>query len=181
MTWVDWAIVLVLAGAIAGGLRQGFFRSVCSLAGLVFGLALASWNYGRAAALLLPLVRIVPVANAIGFLLIALVTMAIFGIAGNILRRALHTMGLGCLDTLGGGVIGLLQGLTLVMLVILVAVAFFPNALWLTDSRLPRRFSGALHVSTHVTPEELAEKVRLGLRLLERESPFWLHPDSSPD
>ena len=34
MTWVDLAIVLILAGAIIGGLRQGFFRSVCSLLGI---------------------------------------------------------------------------------------------------------------------------------------------------
>ena len=181
MTWVDWIIVLVLAGAVIGGLRQGFFRSICSLAGLVFGLALAAWNYGRAAALLLPLVHIAPVANAIGFLLIALITGAVFAILGSILRHATHGIGLGCLDTLGGGVIGLLQGLAMVTIVILVAVAFFPSAQWLADSRLPRQFFGALHVSTHVTPEELAEKLRLGLMLLERESPPWMHPGPSAD
>ena len=47
MTWVDWAIVIVLAVTVIGGLTQGLFRSVCSLAGLIFGLLLAAWNYGR--------------------------------------------------------------------------------------------------------------------------------------
>ena len=38
MTWVDWVILAVLAGATFGGLAQGFFRTACSLAGLIFGL-----------------------------------------------------------------------------------------------------------------------------------------------
>jgi membrane protein required for colicin V production len=58
MALVDWAIVIVLALSVLGGLAQGFFRSVCSLGGLVAGLALAAWNYARVAALILPLVRI---------------------------------------------------------------------------------------------------------------------------
>ena len=181
MTWVDLAIVLILAGAIIGGLRQGFFRSVCSLLGLIVGIALACWNYGRVAALILPLVRIAPVANAIGFLLIAFVTGIVFAILGAILRQTSRGIGLGCLDILGGGVIGLVQGLALVMILILAAVAFFPNEQWLTESRLPRQFFGALHLSTHVTPQELAEKLRQGLSLLEQETPSWMHTGSNPD
>jgi hypothetical protein len=50
MTWVDWAIVIVLAGSVIGGLSQGLFRSVCSLCGLVFGLP---WPHGTMAASLL--------------------------------------------------------------------------------------------------------------------------------
>ena len=179
MTWVDLAIVLILAGAIIGGLRQGFFRSVCSLLGLIAGIALACWNYGRVAAMILPMVRIVPLANAIGFLLIALVTGIVFAILGVILRQTSHRIGLGCLDILGGGVIGLLQGLAVIMILILATVAFIPNARWLSESRLPRQFFGALHVSTHVTPQELAEKLRQGLWLLEQETPSWMHTGSN--
>ena len=175
MTWIDWAILLLLAGAAIGGLRQGFFRSVCSLLGLIVGIALACWNYGSVAALILPMVRISPITNAIGFLLIALATGIVFAILGLILRQTSRGVGLGCLDILGGGVIGLLQGLALVMIAILAAVAFFPNAHWLSESRLPRQFFGALHVSTHVTPQELAEKLRQGLWLLDQESPSWMH------
>ncbi len=57
MTWVDWAIVIFLVVSVLGGLQQGFFRSVCSLGGLLLGLVLAAWNYPRVAALLRPLVH----------------------------------------------------------------------------------------------------------------------------
>lgn len=175
MTWVDWAIVILIAGCMVGGFTQGFFRSACSLVGLIFGLSLAAWNYGKMAAFLLPLVRIPAVADTIAFFFIALVVMALANLVGTILARVFKWIGLGCLDMLAGAVLGFFQGVVLVTLVILVTVAFFPQAQWLTESRLPRSFFGALDVTTQITPVELAERVREGLRLLEQESPSWMH------
>ena len=77
LTLVDWIIVAMLAAAVLGGFIRGFFRSAFSLAGLIAGLALASWNYWRFAAVLKPLVHSVEVANAIAFLVIALLVMLI--------------------------------------------------------------------------------------------------------
>jgi uncharacterized membrane protein required for colicin V production len=176
MTWVDWAIVIIMGMAVLGGLSQGFFRSFCSLAGLILGLAAASWNYGRAAALILPIVRIREIADAIGFVLIALLVMALFGVAGNFLARTFRLLGLGCLDGLAGAVFGFVQGMFLVTLGILVIVAFFPRAHLLAEARLPKLFFGACHLSTHLSPHELAQRVREGLRILEEETPRWLHP-----
>ena len=178
MTWVDWAIVIVLVASVAGGLAQGFFRTACSLIGLILGLSLAAWNYGHVAALFLPLVRIEPVADAIAFFLIALLVMGLANLLGTILSRAFEWMGLGCLNTIAGGVLGFFQGAVLVTLGILVAVAFFPQSQLLSQSRLAKQFYGACHLTSQMTPEELAEKVRYGLRLLEQESPPWMHPGS---
>jgi len=177
MTWVDWAIVIVLAASVLGGLIQGFFRTACSLIGLLFGLALAAWNYGKIAAVVLPLVRYEAVADAIGFFLIAILVMAVANLVGNMLGKALDWMGLGCLDMLGGGVLGFFQGIVLVTICVTVALAFFPKAQWLLDSRLPREFFGATHMSMRMSPAELAERVRQGFRTLEMESPKWLHPN----
>jgi membrane protein required for colicin V production len=177
MLWVDCVIVILLVGSMIAGLIQGFFRTACSLIGLLFGYAIAVWNYQRSALLIKPLVRIESVANAIAFLLIALLVMAAFRIAGALLSRALHRFGLGCLDRMAGLVLGFVQGVGLVMIAILVTVAFYPGARWLTQARLPKLFFGALHVSARATPEELAERLRKGLRLLEQESPSWMHPE----
>jgi membrane protein required for colicin V production len=178
MTWVDLAIVILMALSVLEGLSEGFFRSIFSLGGLLLGLVLAAWNYDRAAAILMPLVRIERVANAIGFLLIALLVMAAAGIVGTFLAKTMHQLGLGCLDKLAGAAFGFVKGALLVMLCILVAVAFFPRADWLVEARLPRLFFGACHVSTHMSPDELAQRVRDGLKIIERESHFWLHPGS---
>jgi membrane protein required for colicin V production len=176
MEWVDWVIVLVIVLAVLGGLREGFFRSACSLAGLLLGLALASWNYGLVAAWLMFFVRIEAVADVIGFLAIALAVMGLAGIAGQIMSNAVHGMGLGCVDRLAGAAFGFLQGALLVMVVILVALAFYPHAHWLAKARLPRYFFGACHVTARMSPEEMADRIRHGLNVMEDETPQWLHP-----
>jgi len=177
LTLVDWIIVAMLAAAVLGGFIRGFFRSAFSLAGLIAGLALASWNYWRFAAVLKPLVHSVEVANAIAFLVIALLVMLIAAITGAVLAKVFEKVGLSCLDRLAGGVFGFVEGLVFVTICILVTVAFFPQTQWLTEARLPRYFFGALHVSTHVTPSRLADRLRNELRTLEAESQQWMHEE----
>ncbi|HEY3705115.1 MAG TPA: CvpA family protein [Terracidiphilus sp.] len=179
MTAVDWAVVIILVCAVLGGLLQGFFRSVCGLLGVVLGLLIAAWNYGKLAALFLPLVQVPAIANTMAFLLIAIIVMALIGLIGNLLAKAFRLLGLGWLDGLAGAVFGFFQGVLLVVIGILVVVAFFPQAHWIADARLPRMFFGACHVSANVTPAELGERVRNGLHAWEAESPRWMHPGQS--
>jgi membrane protein required for colicin V production len=174
MVWVDWVIVIVMAVSMISGLAQGFFRSVCALAGLLVGLSVAFWNYGRLSAVLIHFIRIRAVADAIAFILIAVLVMAIFAIIGAILAKAFRLIGLGCLDGLAGAIFGFFQGVILVTLGILVIVAFFPETQWLAQARLPKLFFGACHLSTHMSPSELAYRVRDGLRTLEQETPGWI-------
>jgi membrane protein required for colicin V production len=175
MTWVDWIIVVVIASAALSGLGQGFLRSVFSLVGLLLGLALAAWNYIWVGALFKPFVKIAEIADAIAFLLVAVIVMVVAGFVGSFLSKTFQKIGLGWLDSLAGAAFGLLQGVLLVTIVILVAVAFFPDAHWLMDSKLPRHFFGALHLSTRISPEELAMRVRMGLKLLQEGTPEWMH------
>lgn len=142
MTLIDCAILLVIVLAILGGLSQGFLRSIFALAGLLGGLVLAAWNYGLIAPVLMPLVRVEQLANAIAFMLIALLVMGLAAIVGKVLSKTAHKIGLGCLDRLAGGVFGFFQGALLVTLLILVVVAFFPRAHWMAQARLPGSSSG---------------------------------------
>lgn len=179
MTLVDWIIVALLVGAVLGGLAQGFLRSVFSLGGLLLGLALAAWNYQHVGSWIRHAVHNEMAAHAIAFLLIALVVMGVAGMTGSLLSKALHKIGLGCLDRLAGALFGLFQGAVLVTVGILVTVAFFPKTQWLTESRLPKYFFGACHLSTHISPKKLAERVQQELKTLEEASPEWMHPGKS--
>lgn len=176
MTWVDWVVVIVVLASTFGGLAQGLISTACSLCGLLFGLMIAAWNYGRIAAFLLPVLRIPTVADAIAFLFIAILVMAIANLAGTVISKTVRKLGLGCLDSLAGAVFGFIQGIVLVALAILVIVAFFPQAQWLAEARLPRQFFGALHWSTQVTPGDLAARLRHGLEEMEQKTPEWMHP-----
>jgi membrane protein required for colicin V production len=175
-TWVDWVIVLAVALSVLGGLSQGFFRSAFSLGGLIMGLVLAAWNYTIVAAPLRSFIHDEEIADIIGFILIAILVMTIAGILGALLHKTFQNIGLGCLDRLAGGVFGFFQGVLFVTLIILVTVAFAPRARWLLDARLPRHFFAACHLSTHVTPSQLSDRVRNGLNMLEGETPQWMHP-----
>jgi len=175
MTIVDWIIVVVVAAAVLVGIARGFFRSAFSLAGLIVGLALASWNYWRLAAVFKPLIHSVEICDAIAFLLIAFVVMAIAAILGSLLAKLFEKVGLGCLDRMAGAVFGFIEGMIFVTLCILVTVAFFPQTAWLTDARLPRYFFGALHVSIRVSPPQLSDRVRKELQTLEAQSSKWIH------
>jgi membrane protein required for colicin V production len=176
MTWVDWAIVIILTLAVLGGLQQGFLRAVFSLGGLFLGLSLGAWNYAGIASFLLPFVHIEPVADTIAFLLVAVLVMGVAGFLGKVVAKTVHHMGLGCLDRLAGAAFGFFQGALFVTVIILVAVAFYPHARWLTESRLPKKFFGACALSTHLTPAELAGRVMQSLNDLEDRTPQWMHP-----
>jgi membrane protein required for colicin V production len=174
MALVDWAILIILALTVLGGFVRGFLRSFCSLGGLLAGLALAAWNYKRIASFLLPLVRVEAIANTIGFLLIAFLIMGLAGFLGQFFFKAVHGIGLGCLDRLAGAVFGFFQGALLVTLCILITLAFFPRTHWLARATLPRYFFGACRLTTHMSPSELAARVQVELESLEDESLRWL-------
>jgi len=174
MTIVDWMIVVVLAGSVLAGLARGFLRSVFSLAGLIAGVALASWNYWRLAAVLKRFIHSVEIADAVAFLIIAFLVMAVAAILGSLLAKFFEKVGLGCLDRLAGSLFGFVDGLVFVTLCILVTVAFFPQTAWVTEARLPRYFFGALHVSIQVTPSRLGERLRKDLSELETKSQQWI-------
>ena len=179
LTLVDWVIVIVLAGAVLAGIARGFFRSAFSLAGLIAGVTLASWNYWRVAAVLRRFIHSEQVSDAVGFLIIALLVMAAAAIIGSMLAKFFEKVGLGCLDRMAGAVFGFVEGFVFVMLCILVTVAFFPQTEWLTEARLPRYFFGALHVSVHVTPPRLSDRVRKELQALEAKSSEWMKEEKS--
>ena len=171
--------MVVLVAAVLAGFARGFFRSVFSLVGLVLGLTLAAWNYWRVAALLRPMVHSVEAADAIGFIVIALLVMILAAIIGSLLAKVFEKVGLGFLDRLAGGLFGFIQGMVFVLICILVTVAFFPQTVWLTEAKLPRYFFGALHVSVRVTPSRLSERVRKELLTLESESQKLIDEEKS--
>jgi membrane protein required for colicin V production len=175
MSWVDWLIVAVIVLTILDGLRHGFLRSICSLAGLVMGLALAVWNYGSVGKMIMVSLRYEAAANAIAFVLIAFFVMGVASLVGKFLSKGLHAAGLGCLDKLAGAVFGFFQGALFVTVAILVVLAFYPHTHWMAEARLPRLFFGACHVTARMSPAEMATRIRQGLSILEDETPHWMH------
>jgi membrane protein required for colicin V production len=179
MVWTtDATIVIVLVLTVLTGLSQGFIRSVSSFGGLVAGLILGEWNYARLGLILVKFLHFDAIANTVAFILIAVVAMQVFSWLGGVLSRTVHKIGLGLLDRLAGAIFGFFKGALLVTLCILVTLAFFPRSEWLVKARLPRLFFGTCHLSMRTSPAELKARVLRSLKVLEEESPKWLHPGS---
>ena len=176
MALIDWLIVVVLLVSVLSAAKNGFFLEVFSLAGVVVGLLLASWNYQRLLPWISRWIHTLAVAEALSFLLIALGVMVLAGILGRLIRWSVHSIGLGWADRFVGGLFGLVKGCVLITLAVLVVAAFLPQATWFQQSRLAPYFLTAAHQASVVTPYELGERIRQGVVVIRNAQPTWLKP-----
>jgi membrane protein required for colicin V production len=176
MALIDWLIVVVLLVSVLSAAKNGFFLEVFSLAGVVTGLLLASWNYQRLLPWISRWIHTLAVAEALSFLLIALGVMLLAGLLGRIIRWSVHSIGLGWADRFIGAVFGFVKGCVLVTLAVLVVAAFLPQATWFQQSRLAPYFLTAAHQASVVTPYELGERIRQGVVVIRNAQPTWLKP-----
>jgi membrane protein required for colicin V production len=175
MSLVDIAILLLVILSAIQGFRSGLIQSVFSLAGLIAGIAIASWNYQHFAVELAPLLKNKQLSEAIWFCLLAVGVMLLAGLVGMLIKGLVHGVGLGWLDRLMGLIFGFLRGALLVTLGIVILAAFFPDTRWLGDAQLAKYFIGSAHLTTRISPKELKEKIQDGLEVLEKDAPAWLH------
>jgi membrane protein required for colicin V production len=176
MTLVDWVILGIIVLSVLTAAHKGFFVECFSLAGVILGLLLASWNYQRLVPYLMGWVHTVGVAQAIAFVVIALGTMIVAGIIGRLVRWVVKSVGLGWADRFLGAVFGLLKGCVLVTLGVMAVAAFLPGTAWLGESRFASYFLSVARQTALVTPNELSERIRDGVKLIRDAQPDWLKP-----
>ncbi len=178
MALVDWIILVILVVSVLSAAKNGFFLEIFSLAGVVAGLWIASWNYQRLLPWISPWIRSWPAAEAVSFLVVAIGVMIAAGILGRGIRWSVHSIGLGWADRFVGAIFGLLKGCALVTLAVLTVAAFQPRATWFQQSRLAPYFLGAAHQASIVTPSELGERIRQGVVTMRNAQPQWLKPSA---
>lgn len=176
MTAIDWAIVVIVVVSVVSAAKTGLVVEVFSLAGLILGLLLASWDYQR----LMPWVgswtHSIPLAQAVSFLLIALGVMIAAALAGRFLRWSVKSIGLGWADRVAGAAFGLVKGCALVTIAVMVIAAFWPSATWFQRSRLAPGFLSMAHRVAVVAPADLQQKIRAGVVVLRKDQPDWMKP-----
>ena len=179
MALIDWAIVIILIVSVLSAAKHGFFVEAFSLAGIVLGLLLASWNYQKLLPWIDRWVHSPGVAEAIAFIAIAIAVMVIAGLAGRLIRWSVRSIGLGWADRFIGAVFGLLKGCVLVTLGIMAIAAFLPHATWLDRSKFAPYFLSAAHEASAVTPAQLGERIREGVKVIRDAQPDWLKPNAA--
>ncbi len=123
-TWMDVAIIIVLVGGIILGVSQGMLRQLFSLLGLFFGTVIASQKYQDLVGLL-GFISDPNWARVIAFVVITVAVLIAANFVGGFFHRVIRFMQLGCIDWLGGGVIGVIEAFLLVE-VVLITLAKYP-------------------------------------------------------
>jgi membrane protein required for colicin V production len=172
----DWLIAIVVLVSVLSAAKTGLIVEVCSLAGVVLGLLLASWNYQKLLPWVTGWIHSLPTAEAVAFLLIAIGVMILAAIAGRIVRWSVRSIGLGWADRLAGAAFGFVKGCLLVTVAVIVTAAFWPRTTWFQSSRLAPYFLSMAHQTAIVTPSDLGERIRKGVTMIRNAQPEWLRP-----
>jgi len=176
MAIIDWVILIVVILSVVSAAKAGLVLEVCSLAGLILGLLVASWDYQRLTPWMGQWVRSKSWDEALSFIAIALGVMIVAGIAGRIIRWSVKSIGLGWADRMAGAAFGLVKGCALVTIAIMVIAAFWPSATWFRQSRLAPGFLTMAQHAAAVAPAELGDRIRSGVNVLRRAQPEWMRP-----
>jgi membrane protein required for colicin V production len=174
LAWIDWAMIAVMLLSVINAARKGFFVEAFSLAGVVLGMLLASWNYRSVLPWFSGWLRTDALAETAAFLAIAVGVMIAAGVLGRLVRWSARSIGLGWADRLMGAGFGLVKGGFLVTLGVMTLAAFWPDALWLRGSELAPYFLAAARQTAIVTPASLGERVRRGVRVLHEQEQGWM-------
>lgn len=137
MTAFDLVVLTVIGLSTTIALVRGFVRSLVSLVAWLIALVLGL-KWGPAVAALVPGSTIPPpAAQVIGFAAVFIVVVIAGALAGTLMARLLHAVGLGIVDRRLGAVFGLGRGLLLVAIgVLLAGLTTLPRQDWWQNSLL---------------------------------------------
>lgn len=121
MSWLDLAIVGVLAVSVVWGIWRGFVREVISLAGWVLAFLAANAVAGPLGDALPTSISSPEVRVLAAFLIVFIFTLSIATVAGMLLSRLLKAAGLGGLDRTLGGLFGLARGVVILLAIAIAA------------------------------------------------------------
>ena len=174
LTIFDWVLVALLVYSTVKAFLRGFLREIFSLAGLIAGILLASWNYVTLAQSLRHWITPEPTAEIVAFLLIVAGVGVACALAGRLLRTSADAIGLGFIDRLLGAAFGLARGCLVGVACMMVLAAFGSGSSWTTHSLLTPYFLAGAHGVSFVVPHNLEQQIANGAAQLKHSAPDWI-------
>ena len=165
-TAFDWLLVAVVVVSTAMAFGKGLIRVLFSLAGLIVGILVASWNYQLLAVRIHPWVTNLLTAQILAFLTIILVIWFLFAAVAGFVRRAVKAVGLGFADRLLGAAFGAVRGVLLGIAMLMALAAFAPDLSWVKESELAPYFLDGAHGVSFVLPQHFESLMSDGTRHL---------------
>jgi membrane protein required for colicin V production len=165
MNWLDWILLVVIAGSIIASFRTGFSRELIGLISMIVALFCGLWFYGSAGAFLLPYVSSKEIAYLCGFLIVFVGVLIAGAIIGCLFSRLVKAAGLGLFDRVLGAGFGAVRGLLFAVALILAIVAFSPGGSdappgAVVHSRFAPYVIDTAHLFASLAPRELKDNFR---------------------
>jgi membrane protein required for colicin V production len=164
VNWLDFVLIVILAGSIATSFVKGIAREVIGLAAAVAALLGGAWFYRIPGAMIRPYVGSREVSSLLGFLVIFAAVLIAGWLAGLLIGMMMKVTGLSWLDRLMGAGFGVARGVVISIALITVVVAFAPaNSAKgappaVVGSRIAPYLIDTARVVTMATPRELREE-----------------------
>lgn len=135
MTWLDYAVIGIIAVSFIWSAFRGVVREIISLAGWIMAFLAASLFAGPLALALPREIPGEPLRALIAYLGIFIVVLIISSLTGLLLSKLVQVAGLGAADRFFGGLFGLARGAVLVVALTLMAgLTSAPRQAWWRDS-----------------------------------------------
>ena len=161
MTWLDYAVLVVLAASILWGVWRGLVHEVVSVASWVLAFLAANMFAGALAEALPKGMGTPEVRVLASFVVIFIVTLIACTVIGHVLSKMMKVAGLGPLDRMLGGVFGFARALVILLAFALLAglTALPRQPVWRDSVSGETLAKGALAVRPWL-PRSFADRLR---------------------
>lgn len=158
LTWIDYAIILLLLVSTSIGLIRGFVKEIVSLVIWVIAIVIAAHYSVKFTGLFVNVIQNNALRTGICFVVILISVLLLGMLFSFLLNKLFSYLNLGMINRLLGSVFGLLRGVALIVgLMFVVQLTSLPQTLaWQRATLLPYFTSLSLWLQTFI-PEDNAE------------------------
>jgi len=121
---VDGAIAVIVVGSTIYSLIKGFIKELFLIVAVLAGVMTATRFYLPIRDSLLPWIHNSTIATIIGFLLPFFLVALLVVLVGNIVSRLVHTIRMGLVDRLLGGILGIIKGILICGIACMILLTF---------------------------------------------------------
>ena len=161
LNWFDWVLIAILIVSMVRAYVTGLVRAIAGLFGFVAGFEVASWGYVDLGDRIRDQAWITSeyMARTVAFLLIIVVVVAVFEMAGRVLQKKLRTIGLGTLDRILGAGFGFARACLIGIALLMAATIFTPQPDVISNSVLRPYLFTVVHDVSFLIPDFLQQRI----------------------
>jgi membrane protein required for colicin V production len=168
--WLDIVLAVVVLSAVIVGLVKGFVRELIGLIVIIAGIVIASRVFGPVARFAGKFISDSTTAKFVGFLLVFLAVLIVGGVAAGFIAK-LTKGGLGFVNHVLGGLIGLVEGILVAGAVVFAMLVFPVNKTAINGSNLAPFIYEVTKTVVQFIPRELKDQLRDAYENISKDGP----------